>query len=117
MTRSCHRADLMQDDAGRQFKMENRPSVGARRHPNPTVVGFDDRTADDKAHPHSIRLGRKKRLENPINVRWINPRSRIFNRHKHHARVGLISLDFQHASLNRLHSLDGIHDQVRERSR
>src|SRR5258705_6839023 len=112
MPELCLCAILMRGDGGSKFKKKNRPAVGASRHPNPTGVGFGDRTADGKAHPHPIRFGRKIRLENPINVRWINPCSRIFNRHAHHTTVGLISLYFQHASLNRLHTLDGIHDEV-----
>src|SRR5215470_9000430 len=111
---SGHRTYLVPGGLCRQFELENRTSVDAWRHPNPTIVLLDDRTADDKAHPHPIRFGRKKRLENPIDVGWINPRARIFNRDTHHTRVGLISLDFQHASLNRLHSLDGIHDEVQD---
>ena len=54
-----------------QFELENRPSVDAWRHPNPTVVILDDRMADGKSDSHPTLLGREKRVENSLEVRWV----------------------------------------------
>src|SRR5262247_2230734 len=97
-----------------QFKMEDRASVADWRHPNPAAVALNDRMADGEAHPHPSRFGREQRLENPMEVGWINSSSRILNRYMHQTGLGLISLYFQHARPNRLHGLDGIHDEVQD---
>ena len=82
---------------GRQFKMENRASARPRRHPNPAAVALDDRTADRETHSHATRLGRKKEVEDTIDVGWINSRPSIFDRHMHEIRFAGLRLYIEHA--------------------
>ena len=84
---------------GRQFKMENGASARPSRHPDPAVVALDDRTADRETHSHATRLGRKQRLEDAIDVGWINSRSSIFDRHMHEIRLAALRLYLEHARL------------------
>src|SRR5262249_32299118 len=97
-----------------QFKLKDRASVGGRRDPNSTAVVFNDRTADEKPHAHSIRSGREQWLEDQIQVGWINSCSCILNRHTDHAGCGLIGLYLQDARPNRKHGLDAVHNQVQD---
>src|SRR5215475_15274965 len=99
---------------GRQFKFKNGASRDGRRHPNPTAVALNDRLADGETHPHPSCFGREQRLENPMEVGWINSRSGILDQYMHQTRFGLIGLYFQHARPNRLHGLDAIHDEVQD---
>src|SRR3954447_15033103 len=98
----------------RQLELKDRTSLDGRRCPNPTFVALDDRMADGKAHTHSIGLGREQRFEDLFKVGWINPRSGVFNRHMHETSSGVLGSYLQHARLNRMHRIDGIHDEVQE---
>src|SRR5262245_30140292 len=89
-----------------QFELKDRTVDDGGRRPNPAVVALDDRVADGKAHTHSSCLGGEQRLENPLEVGWINPRSGIFDRHLHKTRSGLLGLYCQLARLDRMHGLD-----------
>ena len=51
-----------------QFKLKNRASGGAGRHPDPTIVAVDDRLTDRETHPHAKGFGREHRFENTIEV-------------------------------------------------
>src|SRR4051812_9801438 len=66
------RAGRAGSSTDRQLELEDRASGGARRHPDLSVVAFDDRMADRKSHPHTALFGRKERLEDFIKFRWIN---------------------------------------------
>ena len=104
---------LLPSMAGRwQFELKDRASADSRRRPNPTVVAFDDRVADRKAHSHAMLLRREKCLEDAIKIGRINSRSSIFDRHMYHASLVSFGSHLQHALLNRMHRLDGINDQV-----
>ena len=46
-----------------QFKMEGDAGQWIVGRPEPTAVGFDNRTADRQSHPGALGLGREERLE------------------------------------------------------
>src|SRR4029450_7388345 len=91
--------------------MEYGTSFLAGRHPNPTVVDLNDRAADRKAHPHPVLFGRKKRLENLIDVGWGNTDAGIGDPDMHTIAVECGAYR-QDALLHRTHGIDGIHDQI-----
>ena len=96
LTPSCHRTRLVLVGIRRQLKLKSRPSVDARRCPNPTAVVFDDRLADGKTHSHPPGFGREQRLEKLIEVGWINSGPGILDRHMH--RIGLAQAEFMRSS-------------------
>src|SRR3954451_12796931 len=61
----------------RQLKFENRAFVDSPRHPNTTVMAFDNRMADGKANSHTTLFGREHRVENMIVIGWIDARASI----------------------------------------
>src|SRR5580704_16171826 len=65
----------------RQLKLENRAFVTSPRHPNTTVMAFDNRMADGKADSHTTFFGREHWVENMIVVGWIDTRASILNGH------------------------------------
>ena len=58
-----------------QLDIKNRPMRMARRGPKLTAMRFDNRTANRKPHSHALRLRRKERIENVVDVFWIDPRT------------------------------------------
>ena len=46
-----------------------------RLRPQSSVVSLDDRAADRQAHAQAARLGRVEGLEQPLELRWIQPRT------------------------------------------
>lgn len=40
----------------------------ARRRCQPSIVGFNDRSTNGEPHPHAVRLGGEKRVENTIDI-------------------------------------------------
>ena len=98
----------------RQLKFENRAFVDSPRHPNTTVMAFDNRMADGKANSHTTLFGREHRVEDLILLRWIDARPGIPDGHVNKIRFADAGCYAQHARLDRLHRLNGVHDQVEE---
>src|SRR5258706_8633085 len=65
----------------RQLKLENRAFVDSRRHPNTTLMAFDNRLADGKTNSHATLFGREHWLENISVVGWIDARASILDGH------------------------------------
>src|SRR5262249_23184885 len=63
--------------------MKSRSVVNAGGYPKPSVMSLDDRPADRQAHPHSVRLGREKRIEDALDVLRIDPGAGILHRYQH----------------------------------
>ena len=96
----------------RQLKLENRAFVDSPRHPNTTVMAFDNRPADGKANSHTTLFGREHRVENMIVVRWINTRASILDGHVNKIRFANAGSYTQYSRRCRLHRLNGVQDQV-----
>src|SRR5262245_4595923 len=73
---------------------------------------YDDRAAYLKAHSNPLRLSRKQRLENLIEVRRINSCPRISDRHIHKTWFETVRLHAQGSHPTRTHSLDRIYNEV-----
>ena len=71
------------------FIVPHRAAPGGQQHvkdrslgltggrPEAPTMTFYDRAADRQPHPHTIRFGREERVEDAINILWIDPRSGI----------------------------------------
>ena len=51
-----------------QSKLKHRALRNIRGHPQPAVMGLDDRAANRQSHPHAIRFRGEERVENPIDM-------------------------------------------------
>jgi hypothetical protein len=96
----------------RQLQFENRAFVDSPRHPNTTVMAFDNRMADGKANSHTTLFGREHRVENMIMVGWIDARARILDDHVNKIWFGNAGSYAQYSRRYGLHRLNGVHDQV-----
>src|SRR3981189_2894569 len=96
----------------RQLKLENRAFVDSPRHPNTTVMAFDNGMADRKANSHTTLFGRDTRVENMIVVGWIDTRASILDGHVNKIWFANAGSDAQYSRHSSLHRLNGVHDQV-----
>ena len=96
----------------RQLKLENRAFVDSPRHPNTTVMAFDNRMADGKANSHTTLFGREHRVENMIVVGWIDARASILDGHVNKIWFVNAGSYAQYSRRYGLHRLNGVHDQV-----
>ena len=96
----------------RQLKFENRAFVDSPRHPNTTVMAFDNRMADGKANSHTTLFGREHRVENMIMIGWIDARASILDGHVNKIWFVNAGSYAQYSRRYRLHRLNGVHDQV-----
>src|SRR4051794_38754772 len=58
----------------RQLEIKTRSMRVVRRGPELTAVGFNDRPANRKSHPHPAILRRKKGIKDAVHVGRIDPR-------------------------------------------
>ena len=95
-------------------RSERSPPDGAGRCRQPTIVVFDDCPANPQPHPQALCLCRKERLENLIDILFVDARSRVRNRYHH---IFLASFDFTVSTRVRLrhiaHRLHGIQHEFR----
>jgi hypothetical protein len=96
----------------RQLKLENRTFVDSPRHPNATVMAFDNRMADGKPNSHTTLFGREHRVENMIVVGWIDSRAGILDGYVNKIWFANAGSYAQYSRRYRLHRLNGVHDQV-----
>ena len=96
----------------RQLKMENRTFVASPRHPNTTVMAFDNRMADGKANSHTTLFGGEHRVENVIVVGWIDTRASILNGDVNNVWFANAGSYAQYSRRYRPRHLNGVHDQV-----
>src|SRR3954469_15198735 len=94
----------------RQLKLENRAFVDSPRHPNTTVMAFDNRMADGKANSHTTLFGREHRVENMIVIGWIDARTGILDGHVNKIWFVNAGSYAQYSRRDRLHRLNGVHD-------
>jgi hypothetical protein len=71
------------------FIVPHRAATGGQQHvkdrslgltgggPEAPTMTFYDRAADRQPHPHAMRFGREERVEDAIDILWIDPRSGI----------------------------------------
>src|SRR5258705_9175556 len=52
-----------------------------RRRPQPSAVCLHDRSADSQPHPHSLRLGGVKCIEDAVTLSWNQPDSGVADRY------------------------------------
>jgi len=78
--------------------------------------GSSDRiTASTRRGPTpGARLGREERIENAVDVRWLNPWTAILNCNDHLVGSGSLGSYSEHArAVGRLtHGFAGVHDQI-----
>ncbi len=86
-----------------------------RRHPQPAVMGFDNRTAYLKTQAHTALFGREEGLENAVDVRRVEPFARILDRNQHTAALVAFACDpqFSWPIVHGAHGVDGITYEVR----
>ena len=105
-------ANLILAQVRRQLELKNRPGVDSPRHPNTTVMAFDNRMADGKPNSHTTLFGREHRVENMIVVGWVDARAGILDGHVNKIRFANAGSYAQYSRRYRLHRLNGVHDQV-----
>jgi hypothetical protein len=72
----------------RQNELKDSTLRFVRLGPQSSVVSLDDRAADRQAHTQAARLGRVEGLKQPLELRWIQPRTHILHHNQHAARGG-----------------------------
>src|SRR5277367_6443733 len=79
-------------------------------------MSFDDRTADRKAHSQAAGLCRVEGLEEALETRWSQSRTRILHRNEHAVRLGFPGAyqQFTRPLPGAAHCFDGVDDQVKD---
>ena len=84
--------------------------------PQSSAVSFYDRTADRQPHTHAVSFCRVEGIEQALEARWRQPRTRIPHRDEHAVRLGRPGADqrFSRAVTVAAHRLQGVDDQVED---
>jgi len=78
------------------------------------MMGFDNGSANRQAHPHALRLRRKERMEDAVQIFRVNSRPRIL--HGYQDALGIAYRRFQPQTscpiVNGIHGLDRVGNKI-----
>jgi len=102
--------------AGRQQYLKDRTMGPAEGHRQTPAMIFYDRPADRQTHAHAMRLCRKERLEDAVDVFGIDAHSGVFHRNQQMIESIYFSFYAQNPRpiVHGTHCVDGVPGQVHD---